>query len=339
MGRRPSAFDPSIQEGPMRADIRYNNIIDNDEAREAQAWADRAPQMPHDQIDADRFYITQAYTKYTPENHEVWRDLFDRRWSVLEQQVSRQFIEGMKILRLTRDRLPLLDDLVLDQDITVAGGAVLKKGTRLDGINKFLKAQSDWASYGVPGYLPAKAFFACLAQREFPTTVLIRPREVMDYLPEPDIFHDVFGHVPLHTLRVFADFLQTYGRAALLCEDEVHVKRLARLFWFTVEFGLIREDGQIKVYGSGLVSSHAESEYALRGQWEKRGQSAPDCLPREVAEYRPFDLERVCNTDFEIDHFQPIYYVLESFEQLRDAMNRYAEQVIGESGLAAASRH
>lgn len=321
----------------MRAEIRYNNIIDSDEARKAQGFADNAPNLHYADIDADKFYITQNYTKYTPENHDVWRDLFDRRWTVLEQQVSRQFIDGMKILRLTRDRIPLLDDLVLDQDITIAGGQVVSKGTKLDGINKFLQAQSSWASYGVPGYLPAKAFFACLAQREFPTTVLIRPREVMDYLPEPDIFHDVFGHVPLHTLRVFADFLQTYGKAALLADGEEHVTRLARLFWFTVEFGLIREDGRIKVYGSGLVSSHGESEYSLKGEWEKKGRVVPDCTAREIAEYRPFDMERVCETDFEIDHYQPIYYVLESFEQLRDAMNKYAEQVIGEAGLAKAS--
>jgi phenylalanine-4-hydroxylase len=320
----------------MRADIRYNNIIDSDEARLAQAAADRAPGLPTPEIVADRFYITQHYEKYTPENHDVWRDLYDRRWTVLEQQVSRQFIDGMKILRLSRDRIPNLDTITLGRDTIIAGGVVLNKGTRLDGINKFLKAQSDWASYGVPGYLPAKAFFACLAQREFPTTVLIRPREVMDYLPEPDIFHDVFGHVPLHTLKVFADFLQTYGRAALEVEDEAHVKRLGRLFWFTVEFGLIRENGKVKIYGSGLVSSHAESEYALQGQWEKRGTGAEDCKPRDVAEWRPFDLERICETDFEIDHFQPIYYVLESFEQLRDAMNRYAEQVLSERKLVGA---
>ncbi|MCC6427728.1 MAG: phenylalanine 4-monooxygenase [Phycisphaerales bacterium] len=321
----------------MRSEIRYNNIIDGEEARRAQAQADNAPNLAAADIDADRFYITQEYERYTRADHEVWRDLFDRRWSVLEQQVSGQFIEGMKILRLTRERLPLLDDTVLESDIEISGGTVLKKGTKLDGINQFLRARSNWASYGVPGYLPAKAFFACLAQREFPTTVLIRPREVMDYLPEPDIFHDVFGHVPLHALKVFADFLQTYGKAALLCEDEHHIKRLGRLFWFTVEFGLIREDGRIKVYGSGLVSSHSESQYSLSGLWEKSGRSAADCTPREVAEYRPFDLDRVCRTDFEIDHFQPIYYVLESFEQLRDAMNTYAEEVIGEAGLARAA--
>jgi phenylalanine-4-hydroxylase len=322
----------------MRADIQYNNIIDSDEARHAQAWADKAPDTPADRIDADRFYITQHYHKYTPENHDVWRDLFDRRWSVLEQQVSRTFIEGLKVIRLTRDRLPCLDDVTLDRDITVAGGAVLKKGTTLEGINRFLRTVSDWSSYGVPGYLPAKAFFACLAQREFPTTVLIRPREVMDYLPEPDIFHDVFGHVPLHAHKVFADFLQTYGKAALLCDDPHHVERLGRLFWFTVEFGLIKEDGRVKVYGSGLVSSHAESRYSLEGRWARKGHECEPCTERPVAEWRPFDLEQVCSTPFEIDHFQPIYYVLESFEQLRDAMNDYAEQVIGSAGLAAAGR-
>ena len=313
----------------MREDIRYNNIVNSEEARTAQAAADKAPETPHDQIDADQFYIHQNYELYTAEDHDVWRDLFDRRWTVLEQQVSRQFIDGMKVIKLTRDRLPLLDDHVLTKDITVAGGKVLTKGTKLEGVNRFLRAQSNWASYGVPGYLPAKAFFACLAQREFPTTVLIRPRDVMDYLPEPDIFHDVFGHVPLHALKVFADFLQAYGVAALLCEDEYHVKRLGRLFWFTVEFGLIREDGKVKVYGSGLVSSHGEAAYSLTGEWERKGRAIPDCTARPVPEYREFDVERICNTDFEIDHYQPIYYVLESFEQLRDAMYDYAAKHAG----------
>lgn len=319
----------------MRADIRYNNIIDSDAARIAQAAADFAPSQPANEIDATKFYITQQYHLYTQADHEVWRDLFDRRWTVLEQQVSRTFLDGLKVLRLSRERLPLLSDTVIPKDCTLADGVVLKKGTRLEGINKYLGEVSDWASYGVPGYLPAKSFFACLAQRQFPTTVLIRPREVMDYLPEPDIFHDVFGHVPLHASRVFADFLQTYGRAALECDDEYHVKRLGRLFWFTVEFGLIRENGQTKVYGSGLVSSHGEAEYSLKGQWEQKGRSAPDCTAREVAEWRPFDLDRVCDTDFEIDHYQPIYYVLESFEQLRDAMNTYAERVLNQRRGAA----
>lgn len=320
----------------MRGDIRYNNIIDSDEAREAQAAADKAPDLPAEKINADEFYITQQYHKYTRADHEVWRDLFTRRWAVLEQQVSRTFIEGLNVLRLSPDRLPLLNDTTLSQDCEITDGVVLKKGTKLEGINRYLGEVSDWASYGVPGYLPAKAFFACLAAREFPTTVLIRPREVMDYLPEPDIFHDVFGHVPLHAHRVFADFLQTYGKAALLCDDPHHIERLGRLFWFTVEFGLIREDNRVKVYGSGLVSSHGESKYSLEGKWEAKGKpGAEPCSKREVAEWRPFDLDRVCETPFEIDHYQPIYYVLESFEQLRDAMNDYAERVLGKQAVGA----
>lgn len=311
----------------MRSDIRYNNVINSDEARIAQAAADLGATLPAEQIDARKFYITQQYHLYTREDHAVWSDLFKRRWEVLEEQVSRTFLDGMKVLRLGSDRLPLLSDTVLAADCTIADGTVLKQGTKLEGINRYLGEVSDWASYGVPGYLPAKSFFACLAARQFPTTVLIRPREVMDYLPEPDIFHDVFGHVPLHASRVFADFLQTYGKAALLCEDEHHIKRLGRLFWFTVEFGLIKEDGRTKIYGSGLVSSHGEAAWSLQG----------DPVTGKQPERRPFDLEQVCETDFEIDHFQPIYYVLESFEQLRDAMNKYAEQVIGEAGLARAA--
>jgi phenylalanine-4-hydroxylase len=325
----------------MRSDIRYNNIIDSDEARIAQAAADAAPSLPHHRIDPSKFYITQRYDLYTRENHEVWRELFERRWGVLEQQVSRTFIEGLKVLRLSGERIPLLCDTVLGKDCQVTGGKVLAAGTRVEGINRYLAEVSDWASYGVPGYLPAKSFFACLAARQFPTTVLIRPREVMDYLPEPDIFHDVFGHVPLHASRVFADFLQTYGRAALMCDDPVHIERLGRLFWFTVEFGLIKEDGKVKVYGSGLVSSHGEAGYSLTGSWERKPdgpESATPCSTRDVPEWRPFDMDRVCDTAFEIDHYQPIYYVLESFEQLRDAMNEYAERVIGKAGLAAAGR-
>jgi phenylalanine-4-hydroxylase len=324
----------------MRQEIKYNNIIDSIEARIAQAAADAAPAMHHDEIDASKFYITQHIHKYTRENHEVWRDLFNRRWTVLEQQVSQTFIEGIKTLRLSADRIPLLCDTTLEHDAVITDGKFIAKGSKLQGINRYLKEVSDWSSYGVPGYLPAKSFFACLAARQFPTTVLIRPREVMDYLPEPDIFHDVFGHVPLHASKVFADFLQTYGRAAMMCDDPIHIERLGRLFWFTVEFGLIKEDGRVKVYGSGLVSSHGEAAYSLTGSWEKRvngPESAKPCSTLPIPEWRPFDLDRVCSTPFDIDHYQPIYYVLESFEQLRDAMNQYAEKVIGKAGLARAT--
>ncbi|HRQ73445.1 MAG TPA: phenylalanine 4-monooxygenase [Phycisphaerales bacterium] len=281
----------------MRADIRYNLVIDGDEFERAQAAADEAADLPADRIDPERFYCTQRWDRYTPEDHGVWATLVKRRLETLEEQASDVFLNGMRLLGFDREFVP-----------------------RISEVNAKLRDLTGWQSRPVPGYLPAKAFFACLSRREFPTTVTIRPRELLDYLPEPDIFHDVFGHVPLHADPVFADFLQTYGKAALHCEDPHHVERLARLFWFTVEFGLIREGGRVKLYGSGLISSVGESPHALHSTDVDR---------------RPFDLDRVCDTPFEIDHYQPILYVLESFEQLRDAMHEYANRMLEESGVPA----
>ena len=222
----------------------------------------------------------------------MWQVCFDRRMKQLETGASNVFLGGMRAINLNRERVPPLAD-----------------------VNARLKPMTGWQSRGVPGYLPPKVFFAFLAQRQFPTTLSVRPKTSMDYLPEPDIIHDVFGHVPLHADPVFAEFLQTYGQAALHTNDPWHTERLARLFWFTVEFGLIREDGRLKLYGSGLISSDGEGRHALESPKVDR---------------RPFELEKVCNTSFEIDHYQPILYVLESFDQLRDAMNTYAERILGE---------
>ena len=292
----------------IRKDIAYNIVTDDAECEAAQAAADAAPDLPADQIDPTKFYVTQHYERYSEENHQVWKELYERRWEVLEEQASRTFINGLRAINLVPDRVPLLFGSAPDPYV---------KDRSIKGINEFLRPLTGWQSHGVPGYLPAKAFFACLAKRQFPTTITVRPKDKMDYLPEPDIFHDVFGHVPLHADPVFSEFLQTYGQAALLCEDAHHVERLGRLFWFTVEFGLVKEDGRLKLYGSGLISSHGEAKHALESKEVDR---------------RPFDLDRVCETPFEIDHYQPILYVLESFEQLRDAMNSYAEKVLGERG-------
>lgn len=282
----------------MRADINYSDIIDSDEARRAQAAADNAPHQRSSEIDPGMFWVTQDESRYTDENQAVWRELFDRRMQTLDRQASGVFLSGLRAIGLSREKVPLVR-----------------------GINARLASLTGWESHPVPGYLPAKAFFACLAQRRFPTTITVRPKALIDYLPEPDIFHDIFGHVPLHADPIFADFLQTYGQAALHAESPHHVERLARLFWFTVEFGLIAEDGRTKLYGSGLISSLGESEHAL---------SSPH------VDRRSFDLDLVCETPFEIDHYQPILYVLDSFEQLRDAMNGYAERVLEEAGAATA---
>ena len=282
----------------MRGDIEYSKVIDSDEARKAQAAADKAPFQPSSDIDTNKFYITQRMDLYTPENHEVWRTLYHERMKTLDDQASTVFLDGMRAIGLPSDSVP-----------------------EVTSINANLAKLTGWQSRPVPGYLPAKAFFACLAARQFPTTITMRPKRLMHYLPEPDIFHDIFGHVPLHADDVFAEFLQTYGKAALHCEDPYHIERLGRLFWFTVEFGLIREEGRTKLYGSGLISSLGESEHALRSTNVDR---------------RDFDLDLVCETPFEIDHYQPILYVLDSFEQLRDAMNKYAERVMNARKASAA---
>ncbi len=266
-------------------------MIDGPKGREAQEYANRFGEPGFNDI--TRAYIDQNYAGYTEENQETWRTLYDRQMAYLADHASGVYLSGARSIKLVRDHIPYLE------------------GPK--SVNTFLMPLTGWQSKAVPGYLPAKAFFACLARREFPTTIVIRPKESIDYLPEPDIFHDIFGHVPLHADPTFADFLQTYGKAALTTDDPVHTERLARLFWFTVEFGLIRENGALKLYGSGLISSPGESKHAL---------DAPG------VDRRPFDLETVCSTSFEIDHYQPILYVLDSFEQLRDAMDTYANRIL-----------
>ena len=275
-------------------------MIDGPKGRAAQDYANRFGQPGFDDI--TKAYIDQNYAGYTEENQETWRILYDRQMSYLADHASNVYLSGARSIKLVRDWIPYLE------------------GPK--SVNTFLQPLTGWQSKAVPGYLPAKAFFACLARREFPTTIVIRPKESIDYLPEPDIFHDIFGHVPLHADPVFADFLQTYGKAALTTDDPYHTERLARLFWFTVEFGLIREDGRTKLYGSGLISSPGESKHSLTSKDVDR---------------RPFDLETVCATSFEIDHYQPILYVLESFEQLRDAMDTYARRILEEAARKAAA--
>ena len=266
-------------------------MIDGPQGKAAQEYANHFGEPGFHDI--TKAYIGQNYGGYTAENQETWRVLYDRQMAYLANNASEVYLSGARSINLVRDHIPYLEGP--------------------QSVNTFLMPLTGWQSKAVPGYLPAKAFFACLARREFPTTIVIRSRESIDYLPEPDIFHDIFGHVPLHADPTFADFLQTYGKAAVSTDDPHHTERLARLFWFTVEFGLIREGGRNRLYGSGLISSPGESAHALDSKDVDR---------------RPFDLETVCNTSFEIDHYQPILYVLESFDQLRDAMNTYAQRLL-----------
>ena len=239
------------------------------------------------QIDPALF-TTQEYARYTADDHAVWSTLYRRRMRELERNGSRVFLEGAKAIGLRADRVPELDE-----------------------VNARLERLTGWRAVPVTGFIPAREFFQCLAERRFPTTVTVRPKEQLDYLPEPDIFHDVFGHVPLHADPVFADFLQGFGEVAATARSEDELTRMARLFWFTVEFGLCREAGEIKVYGSGLISSAGDAANAL----------GPAC------ERRPFSLAAVCSQPFEIDRFQDVLFVVDSFDELFAAVEQAKEEL------------
>jgi phenylalanine-4-hydroxylase len=245
-------------------------------------------------------YITQPYELYSEENHRTWSQLLARirpRW---ERYANAKFLEGVETLRIDPARVP-----------------------RLEEINRFLKPRTGFSAKPVSGYVPAYIFFDCLKRREFPTTITVRDGASLDYLPEPDMFHDVAGHVPMHTDPAFAEVLVKFGgcaeRAARrvgAIADEAErvrvltsvVKGLARFFWFTIEFGLMRGKagatlgpGQCRAYGSGLLSSYGEIAH---------------CVDSPEVQRFPAQTEWMVNQYFEIDHYQPLLYVIDDFEHL-----------------------
>jgi phenylalanine-4-hydroxylase len=250
--------------------------------------------------DRGELYITQAYDFYSPENHESWRRLYDRirpRW---ERYANDHFLRGIAALDLPSDRVP-----------------------RLTEINRRLQPLTGFQAKPVSGYVPGFLFFDCLRRREFPTTITIRPVDKMDYLPEPDIFHDIAGHVPMHTEKAFADTLVRFGDCAHTAvemtagiKDQAErvrrltniIRALSRFFWFTVEFGLMRSPaGKTVAYGSGLLSSYGELQHAIESD--------------EVQRY-PVQLEWLINQGAEIDHYQPLLFIVDSFDHLFELVDR-----------------
>ena len=243
-------------------------------------------------------FITQDHAAYTRENHDVWRVLYQRRMATLRETGSIVFLDGIIRIGLSPDQVPDLAD-----------------------VNRRLGERTGWNAVPVDGFIPAPEFFRCLSLRRFPTTITVRPREQLDYLPEPDIFHDVFGHVPLHSNPVFADFLQRFGALAASSETDEEVTQMARLFWFTVEFGLIRERGRTRIYGSGLISSHGDAANALGDRCRRL----------------PFDLDAVLAQPFEIDHFQDVLFEIESFDQLFEAVETIENRRVDSGRLHSTS--
>ena len=234
-------------------------------------------------------FIEQQYDeRYDDEAHDVWGILYERRMRTLRDTGSAVFLSGIERIGLAPDRVP-----------------------DLRAVNARLRVRTGWSAVGVGGFIPAAQFFRCLAERRFPTTLIVRPRTQLDYLPEPDIFHDVFGHVPLHSDPVFADFLQQFGALAAAARSERDIDAMARLFWFTVEFGLIHEEGRTKVYGSGLISSQSDAANALS----------------HAATRRQFTVDAVIAQPFEIDRVQDVLFVIESFDQLFEAVRTLSDRL------------
>jgi phenylalanine-4-hydroxylase len=233
--------------------------------------------------------VVQDWNSYTAADHEVWQILYAKRMRELRSTASEVFLTGAEIIGLSPEHIPNLAE-----------------------VNRRLRRRTGWSAVPVAGFLPAREFFASLAERRFPTTVTIRSRDSLDYVPAPDIFHDVFGHVPLHSDPAFAGFLQKCGQVAARASTEADVEMMTRLFWFTVEFGLIREGDGAKIYGSGLISSAGDAANAL----------GPNC------DRRPFSVDAVISQSFRIDELQNTLFVVESFDQLFEAIDDVAARIV-----------
>ena len=224
--------------------------------------------------------IPQDWDAFTANEHAMWDRLFARQSDMLPGRASEAFLRGIDVLRLEKPGIPDYREL-----------------------NARLMAATGWQVVAVPGLVPDDVFFDHLANRRFPAGNFIRTPQQLDYLEEPDVFHDVFGHVPMLADPVFADYMVAYGEGGLRSLKFDALKQLARLYWYTVEFGLIREAGGLRIYGAGIVSSFAESVFALDSD-----------SPNRIG----FDLARVMRTDYRIDDFQQNYFVIDSLEQLLD---------------------
>ncbi|USI73337.1 phenylalanine 4-monooxygenase [Sphingomonas morindae] len=222
--------------------------------------------------------IPQDWAAYSAQAHATWDLLFRRQSAQLPGRAAEAFLRGLDVLRLSKPGIPDFEEL-----------------------SDRLAKLTGWRVVAVPGLVPDAVFFDHLANRRFVAGNFIRRPDQLDYLEEPDVFHDVFGHVPLLADPVFADYMQAYGEGGLRSLSFGALHKLARLYWYTVEFGLVREAGGLRLFGAGIVSSHGESRFALE-----------DDSPNRIG----FDLERVMRTRYRIDDYQQSYFVIDSFEDL-----------------------
>src|SRR6267154_3746 len=224
------------------------------------------------------FSIEQNWQDYSEEEHAIWQLLFERQQRLLVGRACREFLDGLGALGVAADGIP-----------------------DFRGLSELLDRATGWRIVAVPGLVPDDVFFGFLARRNFPSTCFIRRRDQLDYLQEPDVFHDICGHVPMLMNPVFADYMQAYGEGGLKALRLGHLTHLARLYWYTVEFGLIATPEGLRIYGSGILSSAGESVYCL-----------DDPHPHRLH----FDLRRVMRTRYHIDRYQQTYFVIDDFAEL-----------------------
>jgi len=224
------------------------------------------------------YAVEQNWAGYSAAEHALYRRLFERQAKLVARYACPEWIDAIARLESAGREIP-----------------------RFDEVSRRLRAATGWEIVAVPGLIPDDAFFTHLANRRFPVTVWLRRPDEFDYIVEPDVFHDFFGHVPLLFDRVYADHLYEYGKGGLKAMRLDAVKMLARLYWFTIEFGLMRTACGIRAYGAGLLSSGGGLAYCV-----------DDPRPRRL----PFELQRIMRTEYQIDRYQDAYFVIESFEHL-----------------------
>lgn len=222
--------------------------------------------------------IDQGWSDYTPAQHAVWKTLYERQCALLPDLACQDYVEGMRKLPMSADQIPNFEEL-----------------------SETLMKATGWQVVAVPGLVPDDVFFDHLANRRFPSGNFIRGAHELDYLEEPDVFHDVFGHVPMLMHPVMADFIQAYGQGGLRAQKLGKLTELARVYWYTVEFGLVKEPSGLRIYGAGIASSFSESRFAVQSD-----------SPNRIG----FDLERVMRTNYRIDDFQEVYFVLDKLDDL-----------------------
>lgn len=230
------------------------------------------------QPDRPDWTIPQGWDHYTAQEHATWKTLFERQMQLLPNLACDAFVEGMRKLPMRADQIPNFEQL-----------------------SEVLMKHTGWQVVAVPGLVPDDVFFDHLANRRFPSGNFIRRHDELDYLQEPDVFHDVFGHIPMLMHPVIADFIQAYGQGGLRALKLGKLTQLARLYWYTVEFGLVMQNGQPRIYGAGIASSFTESKFSVEST-----------SPNRVS----FDMERIMRTNYRIDDFQEGYFVLNKLEDL-----------------------